>query len=143
MLLHLCYVCAKFFIHIIIISNHTYHLFTIILIIAWKNIVSIAAFDCSTDENYPICREHEIEKTPTLKFFTVNAKLNDQGIKWKIKLTNEDSIIQALTTQLVKEQEEGRGSTWPNIVPYRYADILFILDITIFIKLKLFFLLKT
>ncbi|XP_001602334.1 sulfhydryl oxidase 2 [Nasonia vitripennis] len=89
----------------------------------WKNIVVIAAIDCANDDNNPLCREYEVMRYPTLKFFPVNSKKDFLGLEVQ-KGNDEAQIIQAVIDQLVKEQQEQRGATsWPNLVPFRGTEI--------------------
>lgn len=55
---------------------------------------------------------------PMLKYFHVDAKPGNLGIEIE-KGKNMDTIRHNLVDRLEKEQQEGRGSTWPNITPYR------------------------
>lgn len=85
---------------------------------AWRDIVVIAAIDCAVDDNNPICREYEIMHYPTLKYFPINAHSSFMGIVVD-KGDSVDDVRHNLIKRLEKEQEEGRGITWPNITPYR------------------------
>ncbi|XP_046835947.1 sulfhydryl oxidase 1 [Vespa crabro] len=89
---------------------------------SWRDIVVIAAIDCAVDDNNPICREYEIMHYPTLKYFPVNSHSSFMGIVVE-KGDNVDDVRHNLIKRLEKEQEEGRGITWPNITPYRNAEI--------------------
>ncbi|XP_047366168.1 sulfhydryl oxidase 2 [Vespa velutina] len=89
---------------------------------SWRDIVVIAAIDCAVDDNNPICREYEIMHYPTLKYFPVNSHSSFMGIIVE-KGDNVDDVRHNLIKRLEKEQEEGRGITWPNITPYRNAEI--------------------
>lgn len=86
---------------------------------AWNDIVVVAAIDCADDDNNPICREYEIMHYPMLKYFSVNAHPPSLGLVIE-KGDNTDSVRHNLISRLETEQQEGRGSTWPNITPYRY-----------------------
>ncbi|XP_011497032.1 PREDICTED: sulfhydryl oxidase 1-like [Ceratosolen solmsi marchali] len=89
----------------------------------WKQIVSIAAINCANDDNNPLCREYEIMKYPTLKFFPINSNPDFLGLEIQ---EDKDEILsmQRLIDQLEKEQQEQRGGLrWPNIVPYRGTEL--------------------
>lgn len=90
---------------------------------AWNDIVVVAAIDCADDDNNPICREYEIMYYPMLKYFSVNARLPSFGITIEKEDTAE-AVRHNLINRLEMEQQEGRGSTWPNIAPYRYMTML-------------------
>ena len=91
-------------------------------ILSWNDIVVVAAIDCADDDNNPICREYEIMHYPMLKYFSVNAHPPSLGLVIE-KGDNIDSVRHNLVSRLETEQQEGRGSTWPNITPYRNVEI--------------------
>lgn len=91
-------------------------------VLAWNDIVVIAAIDCAKDENNPICREYEIMHYPMLKYFSVNAHPPSLGIVIE-KGEGIDAVRHNLVSRLEIEQQEGRGSSWPNIAPYRYTQL--------------------
>lgn len=91
-------------------------------ILSWNDIVVIAAIDCADDDNNPICREYEIMHYPMLKYFSVNAHPSSLGLVIE-KGSSIDSVRHNLISRLEIEQQEGRGSTWPNITPYRNVEI--------------------
>ncbi|XP_076748622.1 sulfhydryl oxidase 2 [Xylocopa sonorina] len=87
-------------------------------IYAWKDIVVVAAIDCANDDNNPICRDYEIMHYPMLKYFSVNAHAPSLGLLME-KYDNVNELRYSLINLLEREQQEGRGSSWPNIAPYR------------------------
>lgn len=91
-------------------------------ILPWNDIVIVAAIDCADDDNNPICREYEIMHYPMLKYFSINAHPPSLGIVIE-KGDSVDSVRHNLISRLETEQQEGRGSTWPNIAPYRNVEI--------------------
>lgn len=56
---------------------------------------------------------------PMLKYFSINAHPPSLGIIIE-KGDSVDSVRHNLISRLETEQQEGQGSTWPNIAPYRY-----------------------
>lgn len=56
---------------------------------------------------------------PLLKYFPVNAHPSSLGFVMK-KYDTVDELRYNLIDLLEKEQQEGRGISWPNITPYRY-----------------------
>ncbi|KAK2584302.1 hypothetical protein KPH14_006698 [Odynerus spinipes] len=89
---------------------------------SWRDIVVVSAIDCAIEDNNPICREYDIMHYPMLKYFPVNAHSSFMGIIVE-KGDNVDGVRYNLVQRLEKEQEEGRGITWPNITPYRNAEV--------------------
>lgn len=51
-----------------------------------KDLVEIAAIDCTNSFNAPICSKYKIEGYPTLKFFVIQENANEQGKRKKIVL---------------------------------------------------------
>lgn len=86
--------------------------------IAWNNIVTIAAVDCANSDNLHLCRDYDINVFPTLKFFSANAQPSNRGLVVK-KSNDETSLAEGLIDILEKEQLEGKGANWPNLVPIR------------------------
>ncbi|KYN11595.1 PREDICTED: sulfhydryl oxidase 2-like [Trachymyrmex cornetzi] len=91
-------------------------------VLSWNDIVVVSAIDCADDDNNPICREYEIMHYPMLKYFSINAHSPSLGIVIE-KGDSVDSVRSNLINRLETEQQEGRGSTWPNIAPYRNVEI--------------------
>lgn len=70
---------------------------------------------------------------PLIKYFSVNANPPSLGLVMG-KYDNVDEFRHSLIDLLEKEQQEGRGTSWPNITPYRYIDLyLFLICILPFI----------
>ena len=87
--------------------------------LAWQDVIAIAAIDCSNKNNELLCGKFGIQRVPTLKFFSMQAKSHDTGLKIKNHFST-DEMIDTVTELLIKEQQEGRGSLWPTLTPYRY-----------------------
>ncbi|XP_067009064.2 sulfhydryl oxidase 1 isoform X2 [Anabrus simplex] len=91
-------------------------------IYGWKSVVKIAAIDCAADDNNPLCREYEIMHYPALKFFPAGANIGHMGVEIE-KHENANELRHSILEILKKEQIEGRGSSWPNVTPYRSNDV--------------------
>ncbi|XP_066583966.1 sulfhydryl oxidase 2 [Prorops nasuta] len=107
-------------------------------IVSWRDIVEVAAIDCFDDENNGLCREHEIMHYPMIKYFPVNLPPSSMGLPLE-KDNSIENMRHRLIDILEKEQQEGRGSSWPNITPYRNSEIIDIWK-TLSPKIKHFFL---
>ncbi|XP_049762643.1 sulfhydryl oxidase 1-like [Schistocerca cancellata] len=88
----------------------------------WKDVLISAAVDCANEDNTPLCREYEIMKYPTVKFFGANTKAGDMGTEIA-KGNSADELVHNAINMLKKEQADGRGFNWPNITPYRSTDV--------------------
>ncbi|XP_033207328.1 sulfhydryl oxidase 1-like [Belonocnema kinseyi] len=91
-------------------------------ILAWRDVVKVSAIDCADDDNNPICREYEVMYYPMLRYFSVDLKQGSLGLVIE-KGKDVSTMRHNLVKQLEIEQQEGRGSTWPNIVPYRKSEL--------------------
>ncbi|XP_046395671.1 sulfhydryl oxidase 2-like [Ischnura elegans] len=87
---------------------------------AWEGVISVGVVDCADDNNNPLCREYEIMRYPTLRMFSAfhSGKL---GIE--LQKDSIDTMRHGVLGFLEKEQMEGRGSSWPNLNPYRSSDL--------------------
>lgn len=92
------------------------------MISEWKNVVQLAAIDCAHDNHTSICRDYEVIAYPTVKFFASHSQPPSLGTELSIASQSEREITRDLVGILQKEQMEGRGSDWPNIIPYRSYD---------------------
>lgn len=88
----------------------------------WTGAVRIGVFDCVVEANTPICRDYEIMHYPTVKFFTSHHQKGNYGQEVD-KGKDAQEMRHILAGILEKEQLEGRGSSWPNITPYRSSDL--------------------
>lgn len=95
------------------------HIFSI----EWRNVIRLAAIDCAHEENTPVCRDYDIMAYPTLKFFSAQSPPGNLGSELIRTSRTEKNITGELVRILQKEQSEGRGVHWPNILPYRSHDI--------------------
>ncbi|XP_026287311.1 sulfhydryl oxidase 2 isoform X2 [Frankliniella occidentalis] len=92
------------------------------LVAGWKSAVRIGVVDCVVEANTPLCRDYEIMHYPFVKFFTAHHQKGDIGKEIE-KGRDAPEMRRTLAEILEKEQLEGRGSSWPNITPYRSSDL--------------------
>lgn len=82
---------------------------------AWKDIVRISAIDCADDANNDICRDMEIMRYPTLKFFPpfYRNETNHLGIEVQHApmTVGEPHLIALLANST------STPSSWPNLQP--------------------------
>jgi len=82
---------------------------------SWKPIVQVAAIDCSTDENNDICREFEVMRYPTMRYFPPGYATGKTQIGENLDhllLPQLDDLIDELTKHL--QNETNGGPEWPN-----------------------------
>lgn len=90
----------------------------------WKSVVGIGVMDCANDENTPICREFEIMAYPTIKYFYENYKEGPKNLGEKFSVgSHAHEHRQKVLEVIQKEQTEGRGKHFPDILPYVDSDL--------------------
>lgn len=91
---------------------------------AWQDVIKIGAIDCTNEDNAPICRDFEIMSYPTLRYFHENYQ---EGSKNQGELLQKGDDVNShrkyLLEYLIKEQQEGRGKIYPNLIPYTYPNL--------------------
>ncbi|KAF7273265.1 hypothetical protein GWI33_014013 [Rhynchophorus ferrugineus] len=90
----------------------------------WRDVVIVAAIDCSDDRNNPICREYEIMGYPTLRYFGEDFHESEKnyGSPMEKGVSAEDHKHDLLK-KMISEQIQGRGQQFPNLLPYTASDV--------------------
>ncbi|KAJ8939110.1 hypothetical protein NQ318_005930 [Aromia moschata] len=95
----------------------------------WRDVVGIGVLDCANEDNYSLCRDFEIMQYPTLRYFHENYKEGPKNIGIKVHAGSDvKEHRQKLLEVIVNEQYEGRGSVYPNLLPYNHTDITKLYD---------------
>ena len=47
----------------------------------WSRVIQLAAINCASEENFPICTSYEIKGFPTVKFFSAFAVTGQKGLE--------------------------------------------------------------
>lgn len=95
----------------------------------WKTMVSVGAIDCSDEDNSPICRDFEIMAYPTLRYFHENYQAGPGNIGTEVQKGDDvHSHRRSLLLTMINEQKEGRGSVFPNLLPYLYPNTNHLFD---------------
>lgn len=80
----------------------------------WNGVVQMCAIDCASDENNDICRNFEIMRYPTIRYFPPHLQPGPKQLGTNLDhllLPNETAIIDELTKHLVNETSG--GPEWP------------------------------
>ncbi|XP_030765654.1 sulfhydryl oxidase 2-like [Sitophilus oryzae] len=90
----------------------------------WKDLVVIAAMDCSNEQNHPVCRDYEIMAYPTLRYYPEGFQEEEKNYGFSLDrgVTAKDHRDDLLR-KIIKEQVVGRGRHFPNLLPYISSDI--------------------
>jgi thiol oxidase len=82
----------------------------------WKSFVQVAAIDCATDENNDVCREYEVMRYPTFRYFPPKYSKEKGEKKLGVNLDyllvpTPELLFNELVTRLYNETNG--GSDWP------------------------------
>lgn len=81
----------------------------------WKQVVKVAAIDCSADENNDLCRNYEIMSYPTLRYFPPYYQMGSKQFGIDVvhgpMETGKTALIELLSNETAKPE------SWPNLAP--------------------------
>uniref|UniRef100_A0A8D9EMZ1 Sulfhydryl oxidase n=1 Tax=Cacopsylla melanoneura TaxID=428564 RepID=A0A8D9EMZ1_9HEMI len=83
-------------------------------VLSWSKIVKVGAVDCSVDVNSDLCRDYEIMKYPTLRYFAPHTSKGNYGIE-TAKSYNVNGMRKKLIKQLLNTTGE---QDWPSFDTY-------------------------
>lgn len=81
---------------------------------SWTGIVQIAAMDCASDENNDVCRQFEVMRYPTMRYFPPNYSKGKKQLGTNLDhllVPQIEELIDELTTHLVNETNG--SADWP------------------------------
>ncbi|XP_045464224.1 sulfhydryl oxidase 1-like isoform X2 [Harmonia axyridis] len=95
-----------------------------------KDLLVIAAVDCSNEVNEPTCRYFEIMGYPSLRYFHENYIEGPQNLGLTVKKADDDisTNIKLVIDTLIAEQDGGRALMIPKLNPYNYTDVSKVFD---------------
>lgn len=94
---------------------------------SWGSIVQIGAIDCASDENNDICREYEIMRYPTMRYFPPHYPPGAKQFGLNLDhllVPTEIELVDVLTSHLMNETNG--GPEWPKFEKFegkRWKDI--------------------
>ncbi|XP_044746119.1 sulfhydryl oxidase 1-like isoform X2 [Coccinella septempunctata] len=90
-----------------------------------KDILVIAAIDCSNEINEPTCRYFEIMGYPSLRYFHENYLEDPLNLGLTVIKANDEisSNIQLVINTIIAEQDKGRAQMIPKLHPYNHSDV--------------------
>lgn len=84
----------------------------------WRPIVDIAACDCANENNNVLCRNMEVMRYPTLRYFAPKSKSGSLGtVLDHLILPTLDVLIEEFTGILVNETQT-KHEKWPSFDKY-------------------------
>lgn len=80
----------------------------------WSSVVQIGALDCASDENNDICRQYEVMRYPTMRYFPPNYLFGDKQLGTNLDhllVPKVEDVVDELTHHLVNETRGDKD--WP------------------------------
>jgi thiol oxidase len=81
----------------------------------WSNVVQVSVVNCADEKNSPLCREHEIDAFPTLKYFGPESQTKDNGHKYDGDKYSLDSMTLDVVKLVRADFQKLRPTNWPKI----------------------------
>jgi thiol oxidase len=88
----------------------------------WSNVVQIGAIDCASDENNDICRQYEVMRYPTMRYFSPNYAWGDKQLGANLDhliMPKTPDLLDELTQLLVNETKGDQD--WPKFEKFTGA----------------------
>lgn len=88
-------------------------------ITSWRPIVQMGAIDCASDENNDVCRQYEIMRYPTMRYFPPHYASGEKQLGVNLDhllVPGVDELIDELTSHLMNETSG--GPEWPKFAKY-------------------------
>ncbi|KAE9547840.1 hypothetical protein FO519_008948 [Halicephalobus sp. NKZ332] len=83
----------------------------------WSSVVQVTVINCADEKNSPVCREHEIDAFPTLKYFPPGSSSKDDGQKFTADKYNLDSMTLELVKLVHGDYTKSQPNSWPKLAP--------------------------
>lgn len=80
----------------------------------WNGVVQMGAIDCASDENNDACRQYEVMRYPTMRYFPPNYAVGPKQLGINLDhllVPTGDELIEELTRHLANETDG--GPNWP------------------------------
>ncbi|KAI1718933.1 erv1 / alr family domain-containing protein [Ditylenchus destructor] len=81
----------------------------------WKSIVVVGVVNCADEMNAPVCREHEIDAFPTLRYFKVNSKDKKDSVKFAGEKKDMALLSSTVAGYAKEDFDEKHPMTWPRL----------------------------
>ncbi|XP_023215806.1 sulfhydryl oxidase 2-like [Centruroides sculpturatus] len=88
----------------------------------WKNIIKVAAVDCSDDINVQLCRNYKVTAYPTVKVFNIQSSSDDP--QYEIGIEHNVTFIKTELINILTSLWHIRTPlSWPSLLPVRAMSI--------------------
>ncbi|XP_067140926.1 sulfhydryl oxidase 2-like isoform X2 [Centruroides vittatus] len=88
----------------------------------WKNIIKVAAVDCSDDINVQLCRNYKVTAYPTVKVFNIQSSSDDP--QYEIAIEHNVTFIKTELINILTSLWNIRTPlSWPSLLPVRAMSI--------------------
>jgi thiol oxidase len=81
----------------------------------WSDIVQVSVINCADEKNSPVCREHEIDAFPTLKYFPPESQTKANGQKYDGDKYSLDVMTLDVVKYVRSDFQKLRPAGWPKI----------------------------
>ncbi|EFO27496.2 hypothetical protein LOAG_00988 [Loa loa] len=83
-------------------------------LLQWKPMVQIAAVDCAIDQNLKLCREHNVDAFPTIKYFKYMSTSVNDAVKYAGNKHNLNEVALDIAGMVYNDWIYQRPAEWPN-----------------------------
>ncbi|KAK6113525.1 Erv1 / Alr family protein [Brugia pahangi] len=83
-------------------------------LLQWKPIVQIAAVDCADNNNLKLCREHNVDAFPTIKYFKYMSTSANDAVAYKGNKHNLNEVALDIAQLVYNDWIYRRPTEWPN-----------------------------
>ncbi|XP_001993661.2 sulfhydryl oxidase 1 [Drosophila grimshawi] len=88
----------------------------------WRTVLSIFVVDCAQERNVQICRDFDIQKTPTLRIFPPDFQRTEKQVGFDLDTLVPDAIFAKLAEYISKVKYTMLGQ--PDFKPVKATDII-------------------
>uniref|UniRef100_A0A158Q8B1 Sulfhydryl oxidase n=1 Tax=Elaeophora elaphi TaxID=1147741 RepID=A0A158Q8B1_9BILA len=83
-------------------------------LLQWEPIVQIAAVDCANSQNLRLCREHNVDAFPTIKYFKYKSTAPSDAVTYKGNKYNLNEVALDIAELVYNDWMYRRPLEWPN-----------------------------
>ncbi|VDK72236.1 unnamed protein product [Litomosoides sigmodontis] len=83
-------------------------------LLQWRPIVQIAAVDCADFQNLKLCREHNVDAFPTIKYFKYMSESANDAVPYKGNIHNLNKVALDIAELVYNDWIYRKPAEWPN-----------------------------
>ncbi|CAG9532927.1 unnamed protein product [Cercopithifilaria johnstoni] len=85
-------------------------------LLQWRSIVQIAAVDCADDRNSELCREHNVDAFPTIKYFKYMSTSANDAQQYKGNKYSLNDVALDIAQLVYNDWIYWKPAEWPNFL---------------------------